>query len=1419
MQTHGEAQTRAFEIICNQLFDNWSSEEYKAQIQSHNVVNGAGGDGGVESFVTLNDGSIIGLQAKWFIYSLQSSQINQIKKSIDTAIKLRPKIARYIICLPRDLSNKTNKGESCEQDLWDNLINKLATTYPKVQFELWNDDRITKELEKNTSEGILKYWFTNSTLSYANIKFSFEKCRNSWLSSRYVPDLNSYGQIFSTINSFIGDNTEYQLFVKRVNNILTVCQATQKHISDLLTISANQSVEIKDELNLATQDILNLENSLTLVRDWLLNSNSCPPTIDESIFYVRFENLIDLLDKRSFGSKYYFHASTVEHDLKKITKADLYQIYHDFIKLSNRTSILFLGEPGTGKTQGIAAVADKILNNQFHIAIVIQAKDITASQTWFELIRTNLGLSSSWNESELWQALVTTADQNSYAETHSDNVIISPRVLILVDGIDESAEQEKWIERINETRAIVEKYPRVRFCLTSRPYGFSASEYFEIRYLSPNGDVSPSILFEKYIKHYNIRIENNTSLKYQITTPLALKLFCELYANQTLDMSNKFDVSLSGLLQKKIDLIEESFSKKSGHSIKAQLVFRSITLLTDEFIINDKIEYQQLIEKLSTALSIPTECSNTLVDFLERYGILRCYCEPANDFMAKTYYYYPGIKGYFDYISSMVLLEKYKHPDSIDFTQCVNIDRNSLYGLAVISIQKYDYLLAWNKKINAIATDDLIQMLIYWSLQNAPASTAQSFKSNILEIMQNSSDDLISIVNNIVLPLSRNINHPLGISLLDEFLFSFDKPAQRDIIWSPIGYLKTCDNDKWNRRYSLELDNEVYKLNNADTHDGCPTVYAWALSSLNNTLRKKYREALMRWALLCPEEYYKLFEKFATVNDPQIRNDIFAIMMCLVYQTNNKEVTEKAYKWISQNVLALDKIDYNRQISIRYYAMAIAHKANMMQLIDVNELNQLLPPYAVHNNDILLNREALNSDRMRGYSEIHYDLSRYVLVDNIEHNFDYYKDSQRKLMDDFINKICSQHFKISKRITLEQFIISAAYAYIENMGWNESTFCNREKDKNDHYIGGIDKDISGTYWPADHGLQSNVMTVCEKYVWFARNEIYGFLCDRFQMPNSTYIEDYSLLDDFINPMQEKENSDNECSLDLTKWFLPEITAVFANDALTSAEEIINSIKNAPSITWEKWLISDNSPNCQVNTKNAVALYGYNYFNDEYIDTCLTFCALVIDDKNLTQFLKLLKQQDLLLRVNNIHDLIGSIDSKCYLTPKEVCWFPWKKHTDSYIVEEINLNIHCAVDECCYNLLGVGDCYMYIPSTYIREKLSIVDLNETRLINNLGEVKAEYCVAGESLRTEQHYLWIDIDELNKKLYKDHKMLVWIMKDYRQENSLSKEKFGDFYAETNKLYVGYFKNNKLIVESLSTSHKNKKIASINSGQKGN
>lgn len=43
-QTYNESPTKAFEMLCNQLFENWCKEEYNSNIVSFNVVNGAGGD-------------------------------------------------------------------------------------------------------------------------------------------------------------------------------------------------------------------------------------------------------------------------------------------------------------------------------------------------------------------------------------------------------------------------------------------------------------------------------------------------------------------------------------------------------------------------------------------------------------------------------------------------------------------------------------------------------------------------------------------------------------------------------------------------------------------------------------------------------------------------------------------------------------------------------------------------------------------------------------------------------------------------------------------------------------------------------------------------------------------------------------------------------------------------------------------------------------------------------------------------------------------------------------------------------------------------------------------------------------------------------------------------------------------------------
>jgi len=201
-QTHNMAADKAFEVMCNQLFENWCKEQYTTTLSYFSVVNGAGGDGGVESYAVLNDDKVIGLQAKWFPSSITSGQIGQIRNSIKTAIKIRSKMSKYIVCVPRDLASKTGRSDEAEDTRWDNLINEMAKDYPDVDIELWNETRILTELQKPNSAGIYRFWFSNSELTETNIQYAFDKAKNSWLITKYVPELNAFGHIEKTVSRY-----------------------------------------------------------------------------------------------------------------------------------------------------------------------------------------------------------------------------------------------------------------------------------------------------------------------------------------------------------------------------------------------------------------------------------------------------------------------------------------------------------------------------------------------------------------------------------------------------------------------------------------------------------------------------------------------------------------------------------------------------------------------------------------------------------------------------------------------------------------------------------------------------------------------------------------------------------------------------------------------------------------------------------------------------------------------------------------------------------------------------------------------------------------------------------------------------------------------------------------------------------------
>ena len=1408
-ETYGMAPEKAFEVLCNQLFENWCKEEYKFDVTSTCVVNGAGGDGGVESYAVLKDGGIVGVQAKWFRSSMTGSQINQIKNSIKAAKKVRPEIIRYVVCIPRDLASKTAKGVNSEDTRWDNMIADVAVEYPDLNVELWNETRLVAELQKPSSVGIFKFWFVNAEISDISVRYAFEKAKSSWLTTKYVPELNVYGSIAQIVSLLLGSINLRRDLAKIFRKINGLCEAYYSAADAFLDACDGQS-EITDILSETTDKIRAIADECSKIIAWCMDEILLDGDIDVSIFNINFDSIADSINRSRDSIHHHFHASDVTNVLRRLAKFDFYALLKNIERSQRKKSLLFLGAPGTGKTHGVGAVVEKLLGEGIHIPLLIQARNIPVSAEWKDIVSSYLGLSASWAEDEIWQALISLANRRCVQEPLlSSEIRLSPKVIIFVDGLDESSTHERWVNRIQKTAAITANYPQIRFCFTARPTAFENQiDYAEVERLNNAGDVPAHMLFDEYMRAYNITTQNNGWLKYALTTPLALKLFCEIHQGQTVSLSNRTEVSMDKLWQKKIEKVEHEYCEKNGYSPKSQYVFRAIVFLSKQFVNAKRLEHTFLETELATELEIATEHANGLIDYLAEYGVLSCYCEHGVGLTPNTYFYYSGIQGYFDYASALQILAQYEHPQNINFNECRAVHMNTLNSLAILSIERYGYLVSQNPTIDAVIGGWAKAELLFLALLHTDYSTATQFKARAIEIMSESADGLITIVNHLVLPLCRDCEHPLGVTLLGEFLNSFEKPAQRDILWSMPENLRNFEGKRWYQSEVMDLAGEDYLLDSEDTYDGCPTIYAWALSSVDNRLRNLYRSRLMEWARLKPEEFYKLFLKFSSVNDPQIKSDLFSILMCLMYDGADIALVKNVGNWILENVLCLDKIDSNRDISIRYYSIAIIKRAVMVGVLDEQAVAQYMPPYTSVGNDITLNRDAaLNGSRMGGYSAIGYDLSRYVLVEHIKFDFDCGLQCKMKPFKKLISAVIEERPEYAG-MTEESFIISAAYAYICKMGWNEQEFYNYSEDPSGKKgADGVDFSIRAIYSAATHGSQSSVMTVCEKYVWQARNEISGFLCDRLPFrDHNLKVTDYSMLDDFSIPVQEANIIDPDNIPDDGPWHIPDHENVVLDGRPSSAEDVITNILGVPDIDWGKWIFFKNiDEEYCVCSDDLTALNMYScFYGSAGVETCLFMSTILVNDADISDFVEAITEKSKEINcVANPTDWIGGIYSSCYTTPKEVCWFPWKARYNPSNVEEFpRFKLEAAVDECCYNSQEYGDVNFYFPSMPMRNLLGIIDSDCYQFFDGDRHVVAEQSIIGERWRTYQEYLVVDTPLLFEAMKTKGKALVWVMMERRMNSGNTQERFGDFNVDRTKRYVGYLAEGEFIVKEIQS-----------------
>lgn len=1376
--THGDSCNHAFEIMCNIIFKDWCEAEYGKCLKYFSFINGNGGDGGIEAYGLLDTGDIIAIQTKWFPNLLKSEQFEQIEKSFKTAIGIRPNICRYIVCVPRNLTSKKKVSndriaKNTEEDKWLKLVEDLKKDYSGVSIELWGETELEKKLSNKRLKGCYGYWFENKFDLRQNILLSYDKAIKTWAKANYIPDLYSIGYVHDNLEKFSGN---YPIVQKRYNKI-------------------KESLSILYKLRKLYEEIQNL----SIIEQETLFEYNIKKDIDNLNLWIdRFEKVIvqvsEGVDIKEDYLDEYFELYCRERDFKNLSL--YYRFYNHFINIIKTMNeaedminecinhlvntydnrIIFLGQPGTGKTAGIVSEVNNFIKEKSHLPILVRAKEFCGNDNWLDILTSTLNLPKTMSDTELLQMLENAALFWNKSREEKSEINIQPKCLICVDGIDESESHYYWIDRIKEASAYEKNFKNVKFVFLSRPNVFHISYFIKnknsgglshcVRHIPVWGDIPVEKIFDQYIEYYKINLGTNRWIKNMLRTPLALKLFCNIYEGKKITNLSKNSIIITSLFDEKIKMLENKYNMLKNQKYNRNFVRNTLVNIATMFVENKELTHDDIYNSCKDWEKIYLD---DIIDFLITEGFLCVNQNKSVEFGTVETTYTWGIQQALEYLIAMKLYGMIKKNVNIKKSYSEGINKM----LAIILLEEEGKLLSDYEGFDF--GENLNFDYISYALVNSSINAAVKYKLYVKKLMQQSPKKFREVLNKIILPVSVMPEHPLGSSLLDEFLRHFNKPVIRDVWWSVPTDIKLDSTDfiygysdfsLYYNKYSICIGDLELELD--AKYQGQPLIFVWALSSLNNSERYKLRIKLTKWAINNQLGFFNLFKYCSDINDEQIIEDLFSIAygVSLSFDVENEYLVTFT-DWIMQNVFTNNGLIKYENVVIRYYCSSIVKIAILKKLYDESLYLKITPPYTYDAKLMPMYKEAVDSTRDMGYKTIHYDLARYVLCEH----FDLFllsvnkNDEKSKNVDNMLEAYKAKYNLDS--IESDGLIIAIAYQYLLDQGWKNDINITNKKFS----IEKLDSSITNTYIYGTHGAQSNVMTICEKYVWCARHRIDAILANRF--PRGYYsdvemISDYLILDNFVNTYQDSINED-----------------IVYEDQYINVDKIADLNNNEfikKSI--EEWVLDKKTPNFSTwlnyNENNEILYANMYRINEESgVREIICISSGVTKKNEFKNFVKQLNcYWDTRREFVDVVNFCSSQQCHCYCSPQEICTVRSDKEIECDIVietEKYKTTVHKLVGECTISKNFDSEINLCLPSKLTRDLLEITYGDGCCYLDKKKSIMSKYVMNKVNSDSYQNYLIAKKKVLSESLKRKDYKLFWLFKVYRSPSPKAYEFF--------------------------------------------